>query len=90
LRHVLRQVRIAVDLPQRCGIDEVDVPLHQFGKGFFRTGVSIAAEQFAIGRHVQLIAPAQMEIAQEKIRIAGFQDDTSASVVLGGEISAAY
>jgi hypothetical protein len=31
-----------------------------------------------------------MEIAQEKIRIAGFQDDTSASVVLGGEISAAY
>jgi hypothetical protein len=42
------------------------VPLHQFSKGFFGFGPGVAAEQFGIGRHVQLIAPAQMEIAQEK------------------------
>ena len=52
LGHVLRQVRVAVDLPQRRGIDQVDVPPHQFGKGLFGFGPGVAAEQFGIGRHV--------------------------------------
>jgi len=30
---------IAVDLPQGCRIDEIDVPPHQFGKGVFGTGL---------------------------------------------------
>jgi hypothetical protein len=45
--------------------------LHQFGESFFGTGFRVAAEQFAIGCHVQLIAPAETEIAQEKRH--GFQ-----------------
>jgi hypothetical protein len=52
LGHVLRQVGVAVDLPQRRGIDQVDVPLHQFSKGFLGFGSGVAAEQFGIGRHV--------------------------------------
>jgi hypothetical protein len=44
-------VRVAVDLPQRGGIDQVDVPPHQFGKGILGFGHGIAAEQFTIGRH---------------------------------------
>ena len=52
LGHVLRQVGVAVDLPQRRGIDQVDVPTHQFGKVFLGFSPGVAAEQFAIGRHV--------------------------------------
>ena len=70
LRHVLRQVRVAVDLPQRSGIDQADVPPHQFGKGFLGLGPGVAAEQFGIRCHVQLIAPDRMEIAQEKSGLA--------------------
>ena len=59
-------MRVAVDLPQRGGIDEIDVPLHQFGKGVLGMGSGVTAEQFGIRRHVQFIAPAGTEIAQEK------------------------
>ena len=70
LGHILRQVRVAVDLPQRRGINEVEMPPHQFSKGFLGFGSGVAAEQFGIGRHVHLIAPARMEIAQEKSGLA--------------------
>ena len=70
LGHILGEVCVAVDLPQRRGIDQIEVPAHQFGEGFFGMGPGIAAEQFGIGRHVQLIAPAQREIAQEKSGLA--------------------
>ena len=41
LRHILRQMRVAVDLPQRGGIDEIDVPADQFGEGVFGMGSGV-------------------------------------------------
>ena len=38
LRHVLRQMRVAADLPERGGIDEIDVPPDEFGEGVLGMG----------------------------------------------------
>jgi len=67
LRHVLREVGVAIDLPERGGIDEVDVALHQFGKGRLGTGRGVALEQFGVSRHFQVIAPAKTGSAQKII-----------------------
>ncbi len=56
---------IAVDLPERGGIDEVDVALHQFGEGGLGFCLGKLAEQFGIGRHVQVIAPGKLKTAQK-------------------------
>ena len=46
LRHVLRQVRVAVHLPQRGGIDQIDVPPDECGEGVLGTGSGVTAKQF--------------------------------------------
>jgi hypothetical protein len=74
LRHVFCRMRIAVDLPERGGIDEIHMTLHQFGEGGLGICPGKLAEQFGIGRHVQVIAPAKLKTAQK----IGF--DTTANV----------
>ena len=68
LRHVLSQVCIAVDLPERCRINEREMPLDQFGERAFGIGLRVAAEQFAIGYHLQPIVPGQTKTAQKRFR----------------------
>ncbi len=65
LCHVLRQVRIPVYLPQRGRINQVKMPAHQLAESLLGGAFRVAAQQFAIGRHIQTIAPAQPENAQD-------------------------
>src|SRR5207302_3549148 len=51
LRYVLREVRVAGHLPQRCGVNQVDVPCHQFAEGTFRTFFCVAAQQLKVVVH---------------------------------------
>ena len=51
LRHVLGQVRIA-NHAQRGGIDEVNVPAHQFGKRRFRPAPGVIAQELLVGQTV--------------------------------------
>ena len=51
LRHVLGQVRVA-NHAQRGGIDEVNVPAHQFGEGHLRPGLSVIAQKLLVGQIV--------------------------------------
>lgn len=44
-------MRIASDAAKRDGIDEGDVPAHEFGKRGLRMILEIAAQQFGIGFH---------------------------------------
>jgi hypothetical protein len=64
LRHVLCQVRVAIQLPQRRRINEVEMPPHQFGEGIFGIGFRVAAQQFTIRCHFQPIAPGRAKTAQ--------------------------
>jgi hypothetical protein len=66
---------VTIHLPERGGINEVHMALHQFGEGVLGICPGKLAEQFLIGRHFQVIAPAEIKTAQEKI---GF--DMKASV----------
>ena len=60
LRHVLRQMRVAIDLPERGGIHQIHVPPDQFGKGILRIRFGEISQQFGVGCHgVQVIAPAK-------------------------------
>jgi hypothetical protein len=56
---------VAVDLPERGGINEIDVAFHQFGEGVLGICLGKLAEQFWIGRHFQVIAPAKIKTAQK-------------------------
>ena len=49
LRDILGQVRVAVHLPQRGGMDKVDVPRDQFRNGGFRLVAHISLQQFTVG-----------------------------------------
>ena len=51
LRHVLGQVRVA-NHAQRGGIDEVNVPAHQFGEGHLRPGLGVIAQKLLVGQIV--------------------------------------
>ena len=51
LRHILRQVRIAQHA-QRCGINKINVPSHQFGKRRFRPAVGVLAQKLLVGQTV--------------------------------------
>jgi hypothetical protein len=51
LRHVLRKVRVAADLPERGGINEIHMAFHQFGEGIFGICPGKSPKQFGIGRH---------------------------------------
>ena len=73
LRHVLRQVRVAVDLSQVGRIDEVQMPPHQLGKGVFGFHLRIAAEQFAVAIHRQPIAPGEEKTGQENCAVEARQ-----------------
>jgi len=44
LRHVLRQVRVAGDLAQCRGINQVDMPRHKLAESGFRTVLSITSQ----------------------------------------------
>jgi hypothetical protein len=46
------EVSVTIELPQRRGVHEVDVPLHQLGKRVVRTFLGIASEQFGVFIHV--------------------------------------
>lgn len=54
LRHIVREVRITTDLPERCGINQINMPPHNFGKCILGICRGIAPEQFAMGRHIQI------------------------------------
>ncbi|MDB6058666.1 MAG: hypothetical protein JWO95_2510 [Verrucomicrobiales bacterium] len=58
LRYVLREVGVAVGLPQGRGIDEVEMTAKEFRKGIFVVGIHEPAEKFAIIAHFIVIAPA--------------------------------
>lgn len=66
LRHILGQVRVAVDLPERRRINEREMPLDQFGEGAFGMGFRVAAEQFTIRYHLQPMVPGQSKTAQKR------------------------
>ena len=51
LRHVLGQVRVT-DHSQRGGIDEVNVPSHEFGKRRFRSAAGVIPQELSIGQTV--------------------------------------
>ena len=51
LRHVLGQVRVA-NHAQRGGIDEVNVPAHQFGKRRFGAALGVIAQELLVGQTV--------------------------------------
>ncbi len=46
MRHVFCQMFVAVDLPERGGIDEIHVAFHQFGEGFLGIRPGKLPEQF--------------------------------------------
>jgi hypothetical protein len=64
LSHILREVRVAVDLTERGRIDQIDMPADEFGKGVLGICRGVALEQFAIGCHIRIIEPARNESAQ--------------------------
>ena len=51
LRHVLGEMRVA-DHPQGGGINEVNVPAHQFGKRRLRPPLGIIAQKLLVGQTV--------------------------------------
>jgi len=55
LRHILGQLRIAVDAAQRYGVDEVNVPGDEFAKSGFGTVLDILPEKRWGVRHVCLL-----------------------------------
>ena len=67
LGYVLSEMRIAVHLPQRSGIDQIQVPLHDFSEGFFRLPLDVAPDQFTIEHHSVSIAPATAKTARRII-----------------------
>src|SRR5262245_48488670 len=44
LRHILDPARIAHD-PQGCGVDEIDITIHQFAKGRFATVANVVGKK---------------------------------------------
>ncbi len=52
LGHVLRQVRVTADQPNRRGKDQVEVARDELPKGSFRTLVHVIREQFLAVRHL--------------------------------------
>ncbi len=66
LRHVLGEVGVARDLPQRRGKNQVDVPRHEFVEGRLGTCQSVDAEELSVVVHLlsTLIAPAAAESGQ--------------------------
>jgi hypothetical protein len=69
-------MRVAVELPQRRRIDEIDVPPHQFGEGVLGMGLGIAVEQFVVGCHAQSIYSTRR--SENRTRKIGF--DTGVKV----------
>src|SRR5215472_5986865 len=67
LRHILSEMRVAIHLAERRRINEIEMPPDQFSEGFFRTGLAVTPEQFAIGCHTHLIAPGRSRTAQERL-----------------------
>jgi hypothetical protein len=65
LRDIFGEMFVAVDLPERGGIDEIHVAFHQFGEGGLGICPGEFAEQFWIRRHFQVIAPAKIKTAQK-------------------------
>jgi hypothetical protein len=55
LGHVLGQVRVAANLTQRGGMDEIDVPLNQLSERILRVFAGVFAQQIAIGQHLHLL-----------------------------------
>lgn len=51
LHHILGEMLIAADLPLRDGINQVEMPPHQFRESFFGAIFGIAAEQFGVIDH---------------------------------------
>lgn len=51
LGHVLRQVCIAADLAQGRGVDQIEMPPHQFGEGVLRVCGGVAAEEGGVVQH---------------------------------------
>jgi hypothetical protein len=45
-------MRVAADLPERGGINEIHVAFHQFGEGILGICFGKSPEQFGIGRHI--------------------------------------
>ena len=66
LRHVLGQVRIA-DHAHGGGIDQVNVPAHQFGKRRFGAALGVIAQKLLVGQtvHYRIVAAAA-QIGQGK------------------------
>jgi hypothetical protein len=58
---------IAVRLPQRDGINQINVPFHQFGEGIFGIGFGKLPEQFGIGRHFSTYSTRKIEKRTRKI-----------------------
>ena len=52
LRDILGRMVVAVDLPERGGIDQVHMALHEFGEGVLGIRPGKGGEQFGVGRHV--------------------------------------
>jgi hypothetical protein len=52
LSHIVREVRVTVDLSERSRIDQIDMPPDEFGKGVLAICRGVAVEQFAIGCHI--------------------------------------
>src|SRR5207247_8454515 len=55
LGDVLRQVRVAIHQPQRCGINQIDVAQNQFTEGGFRAVLHVIREQNSAVLHLQFI-----------------------------------
>ena len=68
LCHILRQVRVAVNLTQGRRVDEIQISPHQFGEGFFRTLFGVAPEQFGIWCHSRSIAPGSRKTGHKRSR----------------------
>jgi hypothetical protein len=67
LRDILSQVRVAVHLPERGGINKVDVPPNEFGESIFGAAAGKPPQQFRIGHHrILQLAPAGRRFAREK------------------------
>lgn len=58
LRHILRQMRIAADVPQRRGIHHAEVALDQRGKGRLGIFTGVALQKFEIGGHADALQAA--------------------------------
>lgn len=53
LGDILDQVRVAAHQPQRGGIDQVDVALHQLTEGLLGAALGILAQQLCVVRHAR-------------------------------------